>query len=318
MKSRPIALAACLFVPLCCARAQSDDYSTTRVAPPAGASGNEALAQRACIEFQDADVWAGGDARDHREHPAGEIEPGSNPGTAGAGAPGAAGGAAGGARAEGGDKSDKGRRGLHQIPYTISLLCKDEAANRDAIAVLYQTLKGRSSPGNTASGTSSGASPKTAARTIAPPATDAGDDLTHLQNTALRFIKLRVDNEIENNLREKTWTTIDNGRILRNQFVALEEQVSSGQFRSNYRTDPQINKELDAIYLKVHSRVADLGVDSALHDVEETQGAWIAYRDAWLAFIGSAYPQMSREVFANYLTRERIQQLREFYATGDR
>ncbi len=54
------------------------------------------------------------------------------------------------------------------------------------------------------------------------------------------------------------------------------------------------------------------------HDgVRETERAWIAYRDAWLAFAPVAWPKASTEALAARLTRDRVGQLACILADAD-
>ena len=52
--------------------------------------------------------------------------------------------------------------------------------------------------------------------------------------------------------------------------------------------------------------------------VRETQRAWIAYRDAWLALVAVKWPNASRDGLATYLTRKRLGHLHcDAYHNGD-
>ncbi len=279
----------------CSAVAQSEQWSTQRTAP-AKRQDNAAIASQACREFNNVNVpppaahRPGGGADNGAAPPA---PPSAANNSANPHAPGSA------------------HARWREIPYTISLLCEDQTLNQNEIASLYLTLKGKPP-------VSTEAAPLTPAPVLNPARMGAADALARLQTAALQFIRLRVDNEIESNLRERTWTTVDNAKILQDQFVALQQQVDAGRFPADFALDPHSNQQLASTYNKVHARVAALGVEWELQDCEDTQRAWAVYRDAWLAYLAASYPQISRPAFSGFLTRERINQLEQFYATGDR
>ncbi len=224
---------------------------------------------------------------------------------------------------------------LRRIPFVISLLCQDEITNEQTIASLYLTLQGRSPP-------EAVSAPKAPSAPSAPSALGAQTKPTPIKDehgasiaqaskaisaqtaqaslaaAADQFIRLRVDNEIESTLREKIWTTTDNARILKQGFSNLLAQVSMGQLPPHQSNERMAQSELSAVYRQLEQRVAGLGVPQALQDLRETQAAWRAYRDAWLGYLAAAAPSVSRADFGAYLARERTEQLRVFYATGDR
>jgi uncharacterized protein YecT (DUF1311 family) len=207
---------------------------------------------------------------------------------------------------------------LGKIPFVISVLCQDEYTNQNSIAQLYLTLKAKPPPPETAGMGSPPPPSPSRPNTSGLVSESRGEALADLQGAAERFIRLRVDNEIENNLREKTYTTVDNTRPMRVEFSNMLTAVTTGNYGSAFAEDSRAEQELSAAYRKVHQRVQALGVPSDLANLEETQSAWLAYRKAWLSYVAVANPAVPRKGVASFLTLERAAQLKAYYATGDR
>jgi hypothetical protein len=313
-----------LFLAGCCVCstgfAQEWSTATRPGSPLSPSTDTAAIADRACTEFQDVDV--GADA----------PRPNDESGTASSGSsrdP-ASKSSAGRVVNPAGQGSRSGTRPtLRRIPFVISLLCQDEITNEQTIASLYLTLQGKSLP----EAVSAPKAPSAlGAQTKPAPMKDEHDAsmaqaskaISALKAQAIlvaasdQFIRLRVDNEIESTLREKIWTTTDNARILKQGFSNRLAQVSMGQLPPHQPDERRAQSELSAAYRLLEQRVAGLGVPQALQDLRETQAAWRAYRDAWLGYLAAAAPSVSRADFGAYLARERTEQLRVFYATGDR
>jgi hypothetical protein len=319
------------------ASAVAEEWSTGPRAPASAPRDTTAVSDEACREFQGAE--APPEAGQEPGSPAQATERANRGGQD----------ARGVAPSGKGQPPATGRRALYRIPYLISLLCQDRAANRDAIASLYQVLKGDSTPSAPSpgaalpdcdparaarngsvcpAGPAGGATtaperrasaklsrPQTGAAAKAPRSAD--EALAVLEAAADRFIALRVDNEIESNLREKIWTTTDNGQVLHARFASLLASVQAGQMSSQLVDNPKANQELVRIVALLDTRTEALGGPKELADFHETQAAWRAYRDAWLTFIQVAHPELPQKAFANALTAARCAELRAFYATGD-
>jgi uncharacterized protein YecT (DUF1311 family) len=78
----------------------------------------------------------------------------------------------------------------------------------------------------------------------------------------------------------------------------------------------QANADLNTVYSNAQRAPQhDLGTVTP-RNIRATQGLWIQYRDAWMRFGMEKYPNVSAASLGAWLTRERIEQLKEL--TGDR
>lgn len=76
-------------------------------------------------------------------------------------------------------------------------------------------------------------------------------------------------------------------------------------------TDMQADTELNRVYKRVMAYdFGDIGGEPKPEGIKKVQRAWLKYRDAWLAFVKVARPEISPQAMANWQTRHRIGQLK--------
>ena len=104
-----------------------------------------------------------------------------------------------------------------------------------------------------------------------------------------------------------------------------EQDKIRAQFVSDFRlfSQPDFKQPVefpvvDAMVAKDNGKLVAKGSATALGSttitvagVEETQAAWMKYRDAWRAFEGSVNPTVSGDAVATQITRERLAHLRK-------
>jgi len=93
----------------------------------------------------------------------------------------------------------------------------------------------------------------------------------------------------------------------RDDFIQLLRRLEAGQVR--FATAAQFalaDRRLNQSYAAVRRGIGDAGGTVTWSDVQQTQRAWIGYRDAFLAFAAVRYPNVSRDSLATVLTERRI------------
>lgn len=76
-------------------------------------------------------------------------------------------------------------------------------------------------------------------------------------------------------------------------------------------TDTQADAELNRIYKRVMAyEFGTIGGEPTPDGIRKVQRAWLKYRDAWLAFVKVARPEISSQAMTNWQTRHRIAQLK--------
>lgn len=76
--------------------------------------------------------------------------------------------------------------------------------------------------------------------------------------------------------------------------------------------DTQADAELNRVYKRVLAyEFGTIGGEPTPEGIRKVQRAWLKYRDAWLAFVKVARPEISPQAMANLQTRHRIGQLKD-------
>jgi uncharacterized protein YecT (DUF1311 family) len=110
----------------------------------------------------------------------------------------------------------------------------------------------------------------------------------------------------------------------RSQFVINEQAAMKQDFLSSIETFEKgqwpddknfasADKELNQVYALVMKRNYDDGPGAVTKEgIKSTQRKWIKYRDTWVEFAASKYPNVPSEAWKTWLTKKRIIKLREF------
>lgn len=82
--------------------------------------------------------------------------------------------------------------------------------------------------------------------------------------------------------------------------------------------DNGADAELNRVYRRVMAYDFKAMGETPTHSgIRAVQRAWLKYRDAWLAFVKAAAPEVSAQAVLNLQTRHRVIQLRRVVANGD-
>lgn len=133
-----------------------------------------------------------------------------------------------------------------------------------------------------------------------------------------RFAEVSSNNEVDLSGTARWALVAASEQQQRDAFVALLETLESDSLPSASTAERQAaDARLNAVYRRVmantdkdagsEGRIVDAGTVSVA-GVREAQRAWIAYRDAWLAFARQRYPQKIDSI-ATWLTRQRADAL---------
>lgn len=75
--------------------------------------------------------------------------------------------------------------------------------------------------------------------------------------------------------------------------------------------DTQVDAELNRVYKRVMAHeFGHIGGEPTPEGIRKVQRAWLKYRDAWVAFVKVARPEISPQAMANWQTRRRVSQLK--------
>ena len=105
------------------------------------------------------------------------------------------------------------------------------------------------------------------------------------------------------------WVLQEQDRV-RTQFVSDLKLFSTPNYSQPVTlatVDALINKDYTSV--RVNGAKIFLGTTITVAGVDETQAAWLKYRDAWRAFEGVVNPAVSSDAVATQISRERLTQL---------
>jgi uncharacterized protein YecT (DUF1311 family) len=107
--------------------------------------------------------------------------------------------------------------------------------------------------------------------------------------------------------------------LLENNFASSMDEFNQGKFPTYSKEDfAQVDYELNMIYKKIQGRTGDQSLSWGTVtriDIKNAQRAWLKFRDAWVVFANQKYPLVAAVVWKTWLTRERIELLKEFSET---
>ncbi|MBI1683954.1 lysozyme inhibitor LprI family protein [Caulobacter hibisci] len=140
-------------------------------------------------------------------------------------------------------------------------------------------------------------------------------------NTAeARFVEVRQANESPPGAMNRG-VPLRISEDARDFHVEQLEQLSGSARVTGAGEHRDYDRSLNAVYRvamgELPARQEAQAGDITRDGVRETERAWIAYRDAWLAFAPIAWPKASTEALAARLTRDRVGQLACILADHD-
>jgi hypothetical protein len=134
-----------------------------------------------------------------------------------------------------------------------------------------------------------------------------------LRKAADAYFGLRSDAEVDLSGTGRGAFEIEERRSLENDFLALIESLERGKFLfSSKKQLAQADGKLNAVYQRIQKN-PDFAYGTVTREgIKKTQRAWIAYRDAWVAFAAGKYTAVSPESIKTRLTQKRTKMLTEF------
>ncbi len=127
-------------------------------------------------------------------------------------------------------------------------------------------------------------------------------------------------NEVDQSGTGRSAFVIEHAESLEENFVSSMGKFSHGEFPSYSKEDfIQVDRELNMIYKEIQGKTENqvsLWGTVTKDGIKNTQRAWLKFRDAWVIFAKQKYPSVADVVWKTWLTRERIEQLKEFSKTS--
>ncbi len=126
-------------------------------------------------------------------------------------------------------------------------------------------------------------------------------------------------NEVDQSGSGRAAFMIGHTELLENNFASSMDEFNQGKFpvynRENFA---QVDRELNMIYKNIQGRAGDQSLSWGTVtkvDIRNAQRVWLKFRDAWVEFAKHKYPTVEDVVWKTWLTRERIELLKEFSET---
>ena len=132
-----------------------------------------------------------------------------------------------------------------------------------------------------------------------------------LQKRAEEFFVERASSEQDMSGSARAQIAIDEEARLRSELLGSVKSFESGHLPQD-RDFATTDKELNEIYSKLmRSNQHELFGTVTKENIKVTQRKWIKYRDAFVKFATLKYPKISSDIWKTWLTRQRIDQLKE-------
>jgi len=148
------------------------------------------------------------------------------------------------------------------------------------------------------------------ARLIAPWNTQQKQAFARLESRARAFIETRASLEIDLSGTARAALTIhEESRQLedfRASVAAFERGALPGAGQAEYA---RLDARLNAVYRELKGLPAPRFGTIGLAGIQQTQRAWLVYREAWVVFGKVRYPGVAPESWRAWLTRKRIAML---------
>ena len=136
-----------------------------------------------------------------------------------------------------------------------------------------------------------------------------------LQTASEFFTEKRSRGEVDLSGTARSMFLIQEEAILKKDFlqsIQLLEKNKAPKYSSKQLQEE--NKKLEEIYAKTQSKPSGQIYGTVKkEDVQATQEAWMAYRDAWINFAKIRYPKYSSASIATWFTKKRNHMLNSFH-----
>lgn len=136
-----------------------------------------------------------------------------------------------------------------------------------------------------------------------------------LQKAADDFFSEHAGSEQDMSGTARAQIAIGEEASLKDAFIKDIKTFESGQVPNDVdfaKTDNNLNTLYSQIMKK--PKIQEYGTVTK-EGIKATQRKWIKYRDAWIKFVETKYPDHSSDAWKTWLTKQRIEQLNEFVST---
>jgi hypothetical protein len=138
---------------------------------------------------------------------------------------------------------------------------------------------------------------------------------TLLEKAKTEFVTARSEGEVDSTGTARVAFSVGEQGRREDAFLAFLDRLERGKGVKASRADlPSADRDINIVYRQIQDR-RDFSAGSVTQsNIQNTQKAWLKYRDAWLAFAKVRYPDVPQDAIAATLTLERINMLRKFTA----
>jgi uncharacterized protein YecT (DUF1311 family) len=136
--------------------------------------------------------------------------------------------------------------------------------------------------------------------------------LQQLLRTANQYFEIRGENEIDLSGTDSAASQLEEQENLRNEFFSSLRAFEKGQLpQFSHDQADKLDQDLNVIYQQIQNN-SDFSIGSIdRSSVKKTQLQWLKYRDAWVQFGKTKYPQVPPESWKAWLTEKRLKTLKE-------
>ncbi|MBF0263403.1 MAG: DUF1311 domain-containing protein, partial [Magnetococcales bacterium] len=137
------------------------------------------------------------------------------------------------------------------------------------------------------------------------------------------FVAARGEHEIERSGTAQLALVLEDEMALREVFLTDLETIAKGSspwqgVEKATDADARLNKCYKAIQRQSRQAFGENWNTVRQDGIRQTQRAWLAYRDGWVAFLGQAAPRIPRDTILQGLTLRRVAQLEPFLPVSNR
>ena len=135
-----------------------------------------------------------------------------------------------------------------------------------------------------------------------------------LRKAEQAFIDARAAHEVDMSGTARAAMAINEEQAQQEDFLALLQQLEAGTIAPSTAADlSTADDKLNAVYRRVQQTPETILWGTVTRaDIRAAERAWLAYRDAWVAFARVRYPHVSPESVATALTEKRTAMLEAF------
>ncbi len=147
---------------------------------------------------------------------------------------------------------------------------------------------------------------------------EARIEFLYFRTKIMEYIDYKSETETDRTGSAATMVKIEERQRLRKFFFNAIIFFESGKTLNNKDSDcTKAEKELSNIYSKLIKKSkgghSEFDIDTTIwFDIQSAQYKWFEYREVWTSFVISRYPKISKESVCDWITKERIKELKVF------